>query len=385
VFKPLLYELLNSTAGEGEVAPRYDQLLAPYPINFVQVGQHGVVAQVPRVRWLGWWQSCRDNAGAASTPSAPSRAPPSLQAKVQEVQLRQDGAAGSAAGAVVLADGQTLEYDWLVVALGAEADPRGVPGVRELAVPFQSYDDAMRVGGKTWPASCRAAAGAFAFPPPPPPPPPPTPHPPRRLRTWQQQRQWHQPRRGSSCNGSPPPPPPAPLVPPQNLQVKAKLDELASGGTRGTIVIVGAGYSGERAQATWPRCCWCCWCCPPKAGPGPAFTAAGWKAALSQPGRALACRRTLGRRALPLPARRCAGVELASVMAERMRGCADIRLVTPGADILEQAPTGQRQAAARALAADGVQVMTGVKVGGAWLALRCFGRQAGRCKHAGSW
>ncbi len=51
------------------------------------------------------------------------------------------------------------------------------------------------------------------------------------------------------------------------------------------------------------------------------------------------------------------------MVAERMKGAADIRLVTPGADILEQAPLGQRQAAARALAADGVQVIAGTKVG----------------------
>jgi hypothetical protein len=37
-FKPLLYELLNGTAQSWEVAPTYAQLLAPYPIQFVQVG-----------------------------------------------------------------------------------------------------------------------------------------------------------------------------------------------------------------------------------------------------------------------------------------------------------------------------------------------------------
>jgi NADH dehydrogenase FAD-containing subunit len=36
-FKPLLYELLNGTAQAGEVAPTFTQLLAPYPIQFVQV------------------------------------------------------------------------------------------------------------------------------------------------------------------------------------------------------------------------------------------------------------------------------------------------------------------------------------------------------------
>jgi NADH dehydrogenase FAD-containing subunit len=41
-FKPLLYELLNGTAQPWEVAPTFAQLLAPYPIQFVQVGREQV-------------------------------------------------------------------------------------------------------------------------------------------------------------------------------------------------------------------------------------------------------------------------------------------------------------------------------------------------------
>lgn len=37
MFKPLLYELLNNTASPYEVAPTFSQLLAPYPIQFIQV------------------------------------------------------------------------------------------------------------------------------------------------------------------------------------------------------------------------------------------------------------------------------------------------------------------------------------------------------------
>ena len=37
VFKPLLYELLTGGADETEVAPRFLQLLAPYPVRYVQV------------------------------------------------------------------------------------------------------------------------------------------------------------------------------------------------------------------------------------------------------------------------------------------------------------------------------------------------------------
>ena len=48
-------------------------------------------------------------------------------------------------GYITLKDGQTLEYDWLVLALGAETASFGIPGVRELALPFCTYDDAVRV------------------------------------------------------------------------------------------------------------------------------------------------------------------------------------------------------------------------------------------------
>ncbi len=70
------------------------------------------------------------------------------QDKVSEVQPQQEGAGSG--GAVVLASGERVEYDWLVVALGAEVDARGVPGVKEHAVPFSSYEDALKVcvGGR---------------------------------------------------------------------------------------------------------------------------------------------------------------------------------------------------------------------------------------------
>jgi hypothetical protein len=37
VFKPLLYELINGTAAPWEVAPRFEQLLGPYSVTFLQV------------------------------------------------------------------------------------------------------------------------------------------------------------------------------------------------------------------------------------------------------------------------------------------------------------------------------------------------------------
>ncbi len=46
---------------------------------------------------------------------------------------------------VRLADGSSLPYDYLLVALGSQPDSRGVPGVKEWAVPFNSHEDALRV------------------------------------------------------------------------------------------------------------------------------------------------------------------------------------------------------------------------------------------------
>lgn len=48
-------------------------------------------------------------------------------------------------GTVTLGNGSVVEYDWLVVALGAESTTFGIPGARELAVPFCTYADALQV------------------------------------------------------------------------------------------------------------------------------------------------------------------------------------------------------------------------------------------------
>ncbi len=133
---------------------------------------------------------------------------------VEPEQLLQDG--GSATGGrVLLSGGEVIEYDWLVVALGAESDPKGVPGVREHAVKFTDLEDAVKIKEKLEAFEARASASV--------------------------------------------------QTPP-------------------VVVIVGAG---------------------------------------------------------------CAGVEVASVIAERMKGGAAVRVVTPGATILEQSPEGQREAAMR--------------------------------------
>ena len=70
---------------------------------------------------------------------------PRIQAKVQGVQpetiLRDGGSVGG--GTVTLASGEVVPYDWLIVSLGAEPDPKGVPGVKEFAKPFSTLDDAV--------------------------------------------------------------------------------------------------------------------------------------------------------------------------------------------------------------------------------------------------
>mmetsp|Transcript_12216 Transcript_12216/g.26290 ORF Transcript_12216/g.26290 Transcript_12216/m.26290 type:complete len:577 (-) Transcript_12216:557-2287(-) len=184
-FKPLLYELLNGSATEEEVAPSFTQLLAPYPIRFLQAKAVAVEPESPL----------------------------------------SDGGS-SQGGRVQLEGGSSLEYDWLVVALGSATDSKGVPGAKELAIPFNTHEDATRV-----------------------------------------------------------------------LEAIRGIEAQASPSSK--VMVVGAGY---------------------------------------------------------------AGVELASVLAERLYGRAQVQLVTPRDDILDTSPEGQRLAARRVLAQLGVEIITGSKV-----------------------
>lgn len=104
VFKPLLYELVTGAASEEEVAPSFNRLLAPFPVTFIQ----GRVAAV------------------------------------QPEAVREDGGS-MGGGMVLLSDGVSIPYDWLVLALGSETNTFGVLGVKELALPFSTYDDALKV------------------------------------------------------------------------------------------------------------------------------------------------------------------------------------------------------------------------------------------------
>lgn len=56
---------------------------------------------------------------------------------------------------MVLSSGVAVEYDWLVLALGADSVFFGIEGVKEHCIPFCSYPDAMKV--LTPLVSCRHA------------------------------------------------------------------------------------------------------------------------------------------------------------------------------------------------------------------------------------
>ena len=106
-FKPLLYELLTGAATADEVSPSYSQLLAPYPVQFVQ----GRVAAV-------------------------------------QPQAQTADGGSEAGGTVVLDSGESLPYDWLVLALGAETNTFGIPGVKEYALAFSTFQDAEKLKSK---------------------------------------------------------------------------------------------------------------------------------------------------------------------------------------------------------------------------------------------
>ncbi|CAA3016013.1 alternative NAD(P)H-ubiquinone oxidoreductase C1, chloroplastic/mitochondrial-like [Olea europaea var. sylvestris] len=110
VFKPLLYELLSGEVDEWEIAPRFSDLLGNTSVQFFR----------DRVKCL-----------------YPSD------------HLGMNGATVTGSGGVVhLESGLLIEYDWLVLALGAEAKLDLVPGAVEYALPFSTLEDAHKVNEK---------------------------------------------------------------------------------------------------------------------------------------------------------------------------------------------------------------------------------------------
>ncbi|XP_009791312.1 alternative NAD(P)H-ubiquinone oxidoreductase C1, chloroplastic/mitochondrial-like [Nicotiana tabacum] len=106
VFKPMLYELLSGEVETWEIAPQFSDLLANTDVRFLK----------DRVKCL---YPC-DHLGT----NAPT------------------------AGTVHLESGLLIEYDWLVLAIGAEAKLDIVPGAADYALPFYTLDDALRVDKK---------------------------------------------------------------------------------------------------------------------------------------------------------------------------------------------------------------------------------------------
>lgn len=110
VFKPMLYELLSGEVDSWEIAPRFVDLLGNTDVQFIQ----------DRVKLLN----------------------PSYDA------LTNGSQKSKCAGTVQLESDLLIEYDWLVLALGAEPKLDIVPGAIEYAVPFSTFKDACKVNDK---------------------------------------------------------------------------------------------------------------------------------------------------------------------------------------------------------------------------------------------
>ncbi|KAK3013381.1 hypothetical protein RJ639_010050 [Escallonia herrerae] len=104
VFKPMLYELLSGEVDSWEIAPRFSELLENTSVQFFQ----------DRVKVL----RPSDHIGM----NGPTRI--------------------GCGGTVHLESGLLVEYDWLVLALGAESKLDVVPGAKEFALPFSTLEDA---------------------------------------------------------------------------------------------------------------------------------------------------------------------------------------------------------------------------------------------------
>ncbi|KAI7742657.1 hypothetical protein M8C21_025545 [Ambrosia artemisiifolia] len=110
VFKPMLYELLTGEVDEWEIAPRFSDLLVNTGVQFLK----------DRVKVL----SPCDHVGT----NGPN--------------------VSGCGGTVQLESGLVIEYDWLVLSLGAEPKLDIIPGAVEYALPFSTLDDAFKVNDK---------------------------------------------------------------------------------------------------------------------------------------------------------------------------------------------------------------------------------------------
>ncbi|KAK1413453.1 hypothetical protein QVD17_35226 [Tagetes erecta] len=110
VFKPMLYELLTGEVDAWEIAPRFSDLLVNTGVQFLK----------DRVKIL----SPCDHLGT----NGPNTS--------------------GCGGTVQLESGLVIEYDWLVLSLGAEPKLDIIPGAVEFALPFSTLDDALKVNDK---------------------------------------------------------------------------------------------------------------------------------------------------------------------------------------------------------------------------------------------
>ncbi|MED6111347.1 Nuclear pore complex subunit [Stylosanthes scabra] len=109
--QPLLYELLSGEVDEWEIAPRFSDLLVNTSIVFFK---DRVKCLHPSDNW----------------------------------RMNESPKASSSAGTVHLESGLLIEYDWLVLSLGAETKLDVVPGAAEFAFPFSTLEDARKVNNK---------------------------------------------------------------------------------------------------------------------------------------------------------------------------------------------------------------------------------------------
>lgn len=72
------------------------------------------------------------------------------------VELVRDTVSGLdlAHGKVALASGSSLAYDYLIIALGAETNYYGIPGLQKAALGLKTFDDAIRIRDAIWHSSC---------------------------------------------------------------------------------------------------------------------------------------------------------------------------------------------------------------------------------------
>jgi NADH dehydrogenase len=57
-------------------------------------------------------------------------------------------------GQVALASGRQLDYDYLIIALGAETNDYDIPGLQGAALGLKTFDDAIRIRDAIWLSSC---------------------------------------------------------------------------------------------------------------------------------------------------------------------------------------------------------------------------------------